>query len=118
MVFMNTPVHRKWVVSANKPPKSGCVPEHKNSLIAQHAFAMMCAYLTTAITACSPGARSRAGRVLRAPMALYSAPGPGVWDGPRAGLGWLGLVEIDVDRPRSRATDGHSVNDTRKISQK
>ena len=46
-------------------------------------------------------------------MALYNSA-PGVWDGPRAGLGWLGLVEIDVDRPRSRATDGHSVNDTRK----
>ena len=30
------------------------------------------------------------------------------------GLGWLGLVEFDVDRPRSRATDGHSVNATRK----
>ena len=30
------------------------------------------------------------------------------------GLGWLGLVEFDVDRPRSRATDGHSVNPTRK----
>ena len=29
-------------------------------------------------------------------------------------LGWLGLVEFDVDRPRSRATDGHSVNATRK----
>ena len=31
------------------------------------------------------------------------------------GLDWLGLVEFDVDRPRSRATDGHSVmNATRK----
>ena len=30
------------------------------------------------------------------------------------GLGWLGLVEFDVDRPRSRATDGHPVNATRK----
>ena len=28
-------------------------------------------------------------------MALYSAPGVG--DGPRVGLGWLGLVVIDVD---------------------
>ena len=30
------------------------------------------------------------------------------------GLGWLGLVEFDVDRPKSRAMDGHSVNATRK----
>ena len=30
-------------------------------------------------------------------MALYSAPG--VWDVRRAGLGWLGLAKIDVDRP-------------------
>ena len=30
-------------------------------------------------------------------------------------MGWLGLVEFDVDRPRSRATtDGHSANATRK----
>ena len=31
------------------------------------------------------------------------------------GLAWVGgLVEFDVDRPRSRATDGNSVNATRK----
>ena len=34
--------------------------------------------------------------------------------GTGAKVGWLGLVEFDVDRPRSRATDGHSVNATRK----
>ena len=35
--------------------------------------------------------------------------------GPMVGLGWLGLVEFDVDRPRSRATDdGHSANASRK----
>ena len=32
--------------------------------------------------------------------------------GTGAKVGWLGLVEFDVDRPRSRATDGHSVNAT------
>ena len=49
---------------------------------------------------------------LQGPIALYSPPG--VRNGPMVGLGWLGLVEFDVDRPRSRATDGHSVNATRK----
>ena len=44
---------------------------------------------------------------LRGPIALYSPPG--VKGGPMVGLGWPGLVEFDVDRPRSRATDGHSV---------
>jgi hypothetical protein len=34
--------------------------------------------------------------------------------GTGAKVGWLGLVEFDVDRPRSRATHGHSVNATRK----
>ena len=34
--------------------------------------------------------------------------------GTGAKVGWLGLVEFDVDRPRSRETDGHSVNATRK----
>ena len=43
-----------------------------------------------------------------------STPIPGVKGGPMVGLGWLGLVEFDVDRLRSRATNGHSVNATRK----
>ena len=33
-------------------------------------------------------------------MALYSAPG--VWDGPRVGLGWLGLVVIEEIQRKSR----------------
>ena len=49
-----------------------------------------------------------AGRCGALSIALYSPPG--VRNGPMVGLGWLGLVEFDVDRPRSRATDGHSVN--------
>ena len=40
-------------------------------------------------------------------------PGWGV-RGAEAAVGRLGLVEFDVDRPRSRATDGHSVNAARK----
>ena len=55
-------------------------------------------------------ARSRG--PLRAPAVLVSTTQ--VKGGTGAKLGWLGLVEFDVDRPRSRATDGHSVNATRK----
>ena len=40
---------------------------------------------------------------------------PQMQGGTGAKVGWLALVEFaDVDRPRSRATDGHSVNATRK----
>ena len=56
----------------------------------------------------------------RGPIALYSPPGvkdggTDLWWGWAGFAGWLGLVEFGVvDRPRSRATDGHSVNATRK----
>ena len=50
-------------------------------------------------------------------MALYSAPG--VWDGPRVGLGWLGLVVIDVDHDlrhaRGRALDKRHTQNQKKI---
>jgi len=49
---------------------------------------------------------------LRAPTVLVSTTR--VQGGTGAKVGWLGLVEFDVDRPRSSATDGHSVNATRK----
>ena len=50
---------------------------------------------------------------LRAPTVLVSTTQ--IQGGTGAKVGWLGLVEFDVvDRQRSRATDGHSVNATRK----
>ena len=49
---------------------------------------------------------------LRAPTVLVSTTQ--IQGGTGAKVGWLGLVEFDVDRPRSRATDGNSVNATRK----
>ena len=57
-----------------------------------------------------PRARSRG--PFRAPTVLVSTTR--MLGGTGAKVGWLWLVEFDVDRPRSRATDGHSVNATRK----
>ena len=53
-------------------------------------------------------------RAVAHPIRCLLAPVTRMQGGTGAKVGWLGLVEFDVDRPRSRATDGHSVNATRK----